>query len=86
LITYARLKNYEDAIKCYDKALEINPANGDVLYNRAASKVRTGKIKDGMEDLSEAIKIDKRYIFLAREDMCFRNMKDDQSFKELTTR
>jgi hypothetical protein len=48
--------------------LEINPNYVDALYYRRASKVRNNNVKSGLEDLSNAIKIDKIYVNSARQD------------------
>jgi tetratricopeptide (TPR) repeat protein len=35
------LERYEEAIRCYDKALEIDPKNADALNNKASVKAFT---------------------------------------------
>ena len=38
-----RLRNYEEAIKDYSKAIELNPSNGLYYYNRGNAKNILGK-------------------------------------------
>ena len=51
------LKEYDDAIKCYDKALEINPNYKKVLDDKDASLQEKKKFKDAERRIDEA----KRY-------------------------
>ena len=46
---FMNAKNYEDAIKCYDKAIELNP-NGTVAYNNK------GNVLEKMQKYEDAIK------------------------------
>ena len=51
---YARHKEYEDAVKDYDRALELNPNLAEAYYNRGITKVKMGKNGEGLRDLSKA--------------------------------
>src|SRR4051794_1115877 len=59
------LGRYEEAIKHYDKALELNPNDSRNWYNRACTKVLTVDIENGLADLRMAIEMDAEYIELA---------------------
>jgi hypothetical protein len=38
----------------FDKAIELNPANGLAYYNRGLTKIRSGQKDSGCLDLSKA--------------------------------
>jgi len=50
--------NYEEAIKTYDKAIEINPQDSDAWYNKGLCLAHLGKYKESVESLDKAIEID----------------------------
>ena len=79
------LEKYYDAIKCYDEAIRIDPNHANAYYNRACTKCKTNKIKNSLTDLKTAIKLDKIYIDLAREDSDsdFKSIKDNKEFRLL---
>ena len=64
---FNNLGKFDEAIECYNKALEINPNYAGALYNRACSNVKRGNIENALEDLKTAIKIDKEYIRSAKD-------------------
>ena len=78
-LALARLGKYEEAVECYDKALEINTNAPGLWYNRACSNVKRGNIENGLEDLKTAIKIGKEeYIRLAKEGEDNNNRREQQ--------
>ncbi len=53
---YAR-GDYEEAIKSYSKAIELNPKDDVAYNNRGSAKNRLGHWKEAIEDFDEAINI-----------------------------
>ncbi|KAI5299965.1 hypothetical protein KEM55_000782 [Ascosphaera atra] len=59
-------KKYEEAIKVYSQALDVDPKNVDInaklLQNRAASYLNTGKYDEAIEDCTKALELDPTYV------------------------
>jgi tetratricopeptide (TPR) repeat protein len=56
------LGRYEDAIKCYDKALKIDPNEKDVLCNKGLSLQGLRKYDEAIVQFDEALKVDPKYV------------------------
>ena len=66
---FIQLKKYAEAIKCINKAVQINPNYADAFSGRAVCKVKKGDIDSGLADLDKSIKMDKeKYMDLAKQD------------------
>ena len=50
-LAYYKLKNYEKAIECCDKSVDIDPNEGMAWYNRACYLTLSGKVDEGLEAL-----------------------------------
>ena len=50
------LQNFEDAIKDYDKAIEIDPENASAYYNRGVTRQGIDDTQGAMSDHNNAIK------------------------------
>jgi hypothetical protein len=46
-VTYKELHQFEQAIACFDTALELNPAHGDSRWNKATALLMAGRYKEG---------------------------------------
>ena len=51
------LKQYEEAIKDYDKAIELNPNYSEAYNNRGKDKYNLGLYKEAIEDFNKAIEL-----------------------------
>jgi tetratricopeptide (TPR) repeat protein len=72
------------AIECFNVVLKIKPQNKTALYNKSSSVIKSGKIKEGLEILSQLIKLDSSYKTQAKCDIDFVDIKLLNKFKELT--
>lgn len=66
-VAYQALKNYDEAMLDYAKALKINPKMTDAYYNRAKIIIENqnstqAELKKAAKDLEEAIKLDDKFI------------------------
>ena len=52
---------YNQAIKDYSKAIEINPRHAEVYYNRGFVYAKKGQHNQAIEDFTKAIEINSRY-------------------------
>lgn len=60
-IAYGSLGNYHQAIKDFDRAIELNPNNAVAYSNRGNAYNSLGKRQQALEDLNKAIKLDPQY-------------------------
>jgi tetratricopeptide (TPR) repeat protein len=51
------LGNNDEAIECYDKALEINPQNADAYYKKGLSLYYLGNNDEAIECYDKALEI-----------------------------
>jgi tetratricopeptide (TPR) repeat protein len=79
------LGRFDKAIDKIDQALEINPQNHHVIYNKALYYAATGGNAEQILDcLQEAIELDpEQYRQLARNENAFVDLHDNDRFKEL---
>jgi tetratricopeptide (TPR) repeat protein len=71
------LTNYEEAIKNYDKAIEIDPKGAAIWYERARSKIKGNNIDGALADLKNAIIINKEYADIVQKDDDFKKLRQD---------
>ena len=56
-----KLGYFADAIKDYNKALEINATDFNAYYNRGLAKFEIKKYRDAINDYDQAILINSKY-------------------------
>jgi len=71
------------AIDCYDQVLKVKPNNPTTLYNKASSFIKSGKIQEGINILSEVIKLDFSFKEKAKFDIEFEEIRKLNEFKEI---
>lgn len=55
-------KDYENAIKYYTEALDVNPSNAIYYSNRSLAYLRTECYGYALADATKALEVDKNYI------------------------
>jgi tetratricopeptide (TPR) repeat protein len=65
------LSKYQEAIKCYDEIIKLDPNDSRYWYNRACTEVLKGDIQNGLADLRKALEMNKEYAELAKHDKDF---------------
>jgi tetratricopeptide (TPR) repeat protein len=81
---FAVLGGYEEAIDCFDKALEINPNNANAYGNKACIYALQGNVELSRENLRRAIELEPEiYRVLAKTDADFDGIRGDARFQEL---
>ena len=83
-LCHHNLVQYDTAIECFDIVLKIKPENTTALYNKASSLIKSSKIKEGLELLSQVIKSDFSFKAKAKFDIDFINIRNLNEFKEIT--
>jgi tetratricopeptide (TPR) repeat protein len=60
-LTFAILENYEEAIICYEKALEYDPTLKEAYYNKGRALSFLGRFPEAIESYEKAIELDENY-------------------------
>lgn len=60
-LTFANLENYEEAISCYEKALECDPNLKKSHYNKGRAFSFLGRFPEAIESYEKAIALDENY-------------------------
>ncbi len=76
-ISFALIGKFEEAISDYNKALEINPSDPEILGNRAMAYYYDGKVDKASEDVKVAkemgYKPDPEFLDLLRNKVSGKN-------------
>jgi tetratricopeptide (TPR) repeat protein len=51
---------HDEAIRCHNRAIEINPYYRTAFCNKACSKVKEGNIYDALADQQQAIRMNRK--------------------------
>jgi len=60
-LVFASLKKYEEAIICYEKALESDPSLKESHYNKGRALSVLGRFPEAIESYEKAIELDENY-------------------------
>jgi tetratricopeptide (TPR) repeat protein len=80
---FVERKEYEEARKAFQKALEINPQLADAWYNLADLYVFQDKKEEALSTLRRAFEIDPSFKEKAKVSNSFTRLKRDEAFKKL---
>lgn len=62
-LTHAKIEDYEEAIKCFDKAVQIDPNNALAWISKANALIESGNEEEARKCFDKASKIDSKYDF-----------------------
>jgi len=57
-----KAKDYQDAILCYGRAIDLNPTDPATFSNRAMAYLKTKDYARALEDADQAIKLKSDYV------------------------
>ena len=80
---YMGLHDYENAIKCLDKAIQINPEFPLAWYNKACIESMKHNLITSIEYLKKAFELKRGLIALSIKDEDFKNLNNSQEFQKL---
>ena len=83
-LCYHKIEQYNPAIECFDIVLKVKPDSKTGMYNMASSLIKSGKLTEGLELLSQLIKLDAAYKEQAKCDIDFIDIKNLNEFKAVT--
>jgi tetratricopeptide (TPR) repeat protein len=58
---YSKKGNYQEAIKAYDKAIEVNPSYAIAYYNRSVAYTKTGQYERAINDCNKVLQLDPQH-------------------------
>ncbi len=71
-------REYQEALKCFEKALKKSDSNHDYYYYAmAATKARMGNFPDAAEDLKKAVTISVENLYKAQNDPDFCKFREE---------
>jgi tetratricopeptide (TPR) repeat protein len=73
-------KDYEGAIRVFERVLVENPESAVLLYNLACCEALTGRSDAAVEHLLRAVELEERFRELARTDDDFASVRDRRDF------
>ena len=77
-------RDYEEALKLLEKAREMKPKEGKILYLMADIYCLKGENEKCFELLKNSIQLDKYFSILARNERDFESLWEDKKFKLIT--
>jgi tetratricopeptide (TPR) repeat protein len=83
-IFFLNQRNYDEALKLLEKAREMKPEEGKILYLMADVYCLKGDPEKCLEHLRKAIQIDKFFSTLAQNESDFEPLWEDKKFKLIT--
>jgi len=60
-LTYSQLSRYEEALRDYVRAIELEPNNAKIYSNRGATYQNLGRWEEALQDFDRAIQLDHNY-------------------------
>ena len=84
-LCHHNIGQYDVAICCFNLVLKTKPQSKTALYNKSSSIIKSGKLKEGLEILSQLINLDSSYKEQAKHDVDFVDIKLLNEFKEITS-
>ena len=80
---YGRAENYEEAIRVFNQAIELNPNDAASLASRGLTHYLMGQPEKALHDLNRAIKINPKYTWaLSRRGFTYQGLQRDQEALE----
>jgi tetratricopeptide (TPR) repeat protein len=77
-LTHAKIEDYEEAIKCFDKAIQIDPNNALAWISKANALIECGNGEEAKSCLDKANKIDSKYDFSQTKNIISRSESSDR--------
>lgn len=77
-------KDYQEALNLLDKARQMKPKEGKIIYLMADAFCLMGKKEECLDHLKKAIQMDKYFSILAQNEIDFENLREDKKFKLIT--
>ncbi len=60
-VANAKFQNFEEAVKCFKKIIEINPVSAEAYYNLGKAQKKIGKTQEAISSYKKTIKLNPNY-------------------------
>jgi tetratricopeptide (TPR) repeat protein len=81
----AKLARYDEALKAYEKEIELKPEDADAWFHKACAYSLKGDKENALKHLSKVIDLDAKYKEKAKSDDDFKNLWNDEDFKRVVS-
>lgn len=78
------LTRHEEALRAYDKAIELNSDHANAWYNLACARARAENKTEALMSLSKGVSIDPSLKAQAKRDEAFQCLWNDPDFVKIT--
>ncbi|MBN1849646.1 MAG: tetratricopeptide repeat protein [Deltaproteobacteria bacterium] len=82
-VLYIRTRNFDGAKECFEKVIQIEPDLVEPYYNLACLHSVKGEVKEGLEQLSQAVRLNPSVKAWAEEDPDLLNLRGVPDFKDV---
>ena len=82
-VAYCRLQKLDEAVNCFDLALQKDPEFVHAIYNKATVMMLQNDVADALSLLEQSINIDSRFRMIAKNDEDFFYLKNNPEFMML---
>ena len=82
-VAYCRLQKFDEAIGCFDLALQKDPKFVHAMYNKAAVMMLQNDIASTLVLLEQSINLDSRIRMIAKNDEDFFYLRNNPDFMML---
>jgi tetratricopeptide (TPR) repeat protein len=76
-LSHSKIEDYEEAIKCFDKAIQIDPNNVLAWISKANALIECGNAEEAKGCLDKVSKIDSKYDFSQTMNIIRRSESSD---------
>jgi len=82
-VAFCRLQKLDEAINCFDLALQKDPKFAHAIYNKATVTMLQNNIADTLSLLEQSINFDSRFRMIAKNDEDFFYLRNNPDFMML---
>jgi tetratricopeptide (TPR) repeat protein len=83
-ICLGQLQRYEQALKCYDRAIALQPENAIAYYNKACCYAEQENLEGAIANLKTAFRLDKGDLKgTAKSNLSFSRILNKREFQDL---
>ena len=77
------IKKFNEAIECYQKALDLEKNDSELIYDLAKSQLMLGNIEECLIFLEKACKLDSKICKILFVDPIFEKLEDNHRFRQI---
>ena len=79
-VAFCRLQKLDEAINCFDLALQQDPKLAHAIYNKATVMMLQNNIADALSLLEQSMNFDSRFRMVAKNDEDFFYLRNNPDF------